>query len=116
MLSRNVVGGKTIELRKSIRLLRDNLKNIVTMKLMDRTPPIEADPAIEGCVAQDCDQICIKSPAPKCVCADGYIRVGGKCQPVNERLIFSTVANELFWGLVTNSTPMPVSITGKVLR
>lgn len=107
----SVVGPHNTELRKSVRTLRENLKNIVTMKLLDKTL-IEEDED-EGCAQQKCDHICIKSPAPKCVCADGYDRVSGKCQPVNERLIFSTIANELFWNKVTNSTPMSVSITGK---
>uniref|UniRef100_A0A914CDN1 EGF-like domain-containing protein n=1 Tax=Acrobeloides nanus TaxID=290746 RepID=A0A914CDN1_9BILA len=115
MISSSLVAGRiSYELRKSIRTLRENHKNIVAMKLMDKTI-IDDDEDERGCAQQKCDHICIRSPpAPKCVCADGYNRVGGKCLAPSQRLLFVTITNELFWNLVdgSSSIPIPVSITG----
>lgn len=109
-----VAGSAAIELRKSTRLLREHMKNLVAMKLMDKSTLDEESLHLDGC--EKCDHICIRSPTPKCVCADGYSRVGGKCQAASQRLLYTTVYNEMFWHAVDGqpNVSIPVALTGNL--
>ncbi|KAH7723788.1 low-density lipoprotein receptor-related protein 1 [Aphelenchoides avenae] len=98
MISTNyVAGGKAFELRRSSRLLREGSRNLVAMKIMDRAV-LEEDDEADQCDTLACDQLCVRSyKERKCVCADGYQRVNGKCQAPDSQLVFSTASNNIHW-------------------